>query len=880
MSITPGTKLGPYEVLALVGAGGMGEVYKAKDTRLDRTVAIKVLPTHLADNPDLKQRFEREARAVSSLNHPHICTLHDVGEQDGTAFLVMEYIEGETLADRLKKGALPLDQALRHGIEIADALDKAHRQGVVHRDLKPGNIMLTKSGAKLLDFGLAKLRTDVSAETPSLLSALPTEEKPLTREGSILGTIQYMAPEQLEGKDADARTDIFAFGSVLYEMLTGRKSFEGKSQASLIASILEHDPPPLTKLQPMSPPTLDHAIKTCLAKDPDERWQSAGDVMRQFKWIANGRATAEATALPVTSSSSRERLWMGMAALFLLISLGLAAVYFSSSPPVAEPIRFTVNQPAGTSIRPLSPSVSPDGRHIMFTSNWRIHLRPIDSTEVRVLNGPEAVIHPFWSPDSRRIGYGTFGSRTLSLADIDGSPPQTLCELPGPFTGASWSKEGVILAGVANGGLYQVSLSGGDPVAVTGLDESRGEYEHRLPHFLPDGNHFVYTVASTNNAIAGVYVSSLDSKETRRLLHFHSEAKYAPPYCLLYLRNDTLMAQRFDLDNLELSEEPVSIAQGILQTQSLTTTSFSVSLNGVLAYVSGEMPAANLSWINRRGARLGSVGEAKRYRQVALSPDEKQVVAQVMSNEEPSKLWVLDLERGGVATRLNFNSSREGDAVWSPDGRVIAFSSFHRDSTANIYRKALAGQGDAELLLEAPDWLWMEDWSRDGRYMAYLSGIGRQTVWILPLFNDRVPFAAVEGSFEIDEPAISPDGKWLAYNSTETGQWDVHVQSLEAEGNKVRVSSTGGVQPEWRGDGQELYYLALDGSLMAVEMRPNGSTIEAGVPKPLFLTGIDVDPVNDQYAVTADGERFLVLTRAGELPPLTVVVNWTAELER
>jgi Tol biopolymer transport system component/predicted Ser/Thr protein kinase len=881
MSLKAGTPLGSYEILALIGTGGMGEVYKAKDTRLDRTVAIKVLPTHLADNPDLKQRFEREARAVSSLNHPHICTLHDIGEQDGTEFLVMEYIEGETLADRLRKGGLPLEQALRYAIEIADALDKAHRQGVVHRDLKPGNIMLTKSGAKLLDFGLAKLRQDVSAETPSLLSALPTEEKPLTREGSIMGTFQYMAPEQLEGKDTDARTDIFAFGSVLYEMLTGRKAFEGTSQASLIAAIMEHEPVALSQLQTIVPPDLERLVHQCLEKDPEDRWYSAHDLRTELKWIAEGGAQAD--AMPTTKQArwNYERLaWAGAT---LLLLLALAAGYFNRAPePDAAVQRFSIPPPQGSYFRGEAGVLSPDGRFLAFVAAddegySQLWVRPLDTLVARPLPGTDEASSPFWSPNSRTIGF--IAERQLKTIDLDSEQPRTLSAAPGLVIGASWNKEGTILFGTYASGIRRVSASGGEAVPLTEPDSAYPGHFHGWPYFLPDGNHFLYWARRTDGS--GIYVGSLRSAKSKLLLEGVAQAKYAPPGYILFQQRGTLMVQPFDTAALELIGDPIPLVSDVWHGLWFGAGAYSVSGNGVLAYQTGGISKAELRWLDREGRGLGSVGEPEPYPQLALSPDERRVaVERVDPDLMTTDLWVLDLARGGVASRLTFDPLSDRDPVWSPDGTRIAFNSARR-GTMDIYEKSLVEEEDAKLLLESPQRLVTEDWSSDGRFIAYQFGSPSQgEIWLLSLCDERESFPFLQTPFNLDEPRFSPDGKWMAYVSDETGQFEVYVQSIETRGVKLRVSTEGGGQPRWRGDGKELFYLASDGSMMAVAMK-EGQRLEPGHPARLFHTGISAGPDIDQYAVTADGQRFLILkpSRATDAAPVTIVLNWTAELK-
>ena len=535
MALNTGTRLGPYEILAPLGAGGMGEVYRAKDTRLDRTVAVKVLPEHLAADAAGRQRLEREAKAVSALNHPHICVLHDVGQDGGVDFLVMEYLEGETLAQRLKKGPLPVDQVLRHGVEIADALDKAHRDGIVHRDLKPGNIVLTKGGAKLLDFGLAKLKRDGMSEAPAALSTLPTPAKPLTEKGTILGTLMYMAPEQLEGGEADARSDIWALGLVLYEMTTGKKAFSGKSQASLIGAILKEEPLSLTQHQPMTPPWLDRVVRNCLAKDPDERWQSAHDIVAQLRSIAEvPGGDVRGRGRPFRSERLLVRL---LAAAVGLLAIALAVVVMSRQGEEPRVVRTAISLPEGTAVESIS--VSPDGRALAFAGSGadgqgRLWVRRLDNDRPLALPGTEGASFPFWSPDGRFLGF--FAEGSLKKVDVRGGAAEALCPTPQP-RGGTWSREGVIVFSPSTGsGLYRISAAGGTPTALTTLDAAKREGSHRWPCFLPDGRRVLYYARSGQQENSAIYVASLDSKEARRVITASSNAAYAPPgYLLLSL---------------------------------------------------------------------------------------------------------------------------------------------------------------------------------------------------------------------------------------------------------------------------------------------------------------------------------------------------------
>ncbi len=880
--LTPGTKFGPYEIQSPLGAGGMGEVYRARDTRLNRTVAIKVLPVHLADRPELRERLEREARSIASLNHPHICTLYDIGREGGTDYLVMEYLEGETLAARLAKGPLPLEQLLQYAIEIADALDKAHRKGVTHRDLKPGNIMLTKSGTKLLDFGLAKLQQEM-APANAQMSQLPTMNDPLTAQGTIVGTLQYMAPEQLEGKEADARTDIFAFGTVVYEMATGKRAFEAKSQASVIAKILETDPPPISSLQPMTPPALDRVVKRCLEKEPDERCQSAKDLTDELKWIAEGGSQAGVAAPVVARRRSRERIAWALTGAALLLAAALAFLFtrLYLNQPKPDVARFLFSPPPEVTAWGL-PHVSPDGRLLAFVgiSNKGVRqlwLRPLDSVAAHALPGTENALLPFWSPDSRYLGF--FASGSLMKIDIAGGPPQVLTQGAAGLVG-TWNSDGVIVFTGSGGSLEKVSEAGGAPSPLTTLDQSLGEIAQSNPTFLPDGRHFLY--ASRRLVPLGqtwVCAGSLDSKETKCLMNADSAALYAPPGRLLYLRAGTLVAQPFDAQRLTISGEAVPIAQDVLD--------FSASANGVLAYTAGTsgQAALQLQWFDRSGKKLGTVGQAALYSNPALSPDGTRVAVGIRETGTGNRnLWILDLKRG-TASRLTFDSADDLNPVWSHDGSQILFSST-QTGTRDIYEKAASGLGASQLVFDSKDQQKsLDDWSSDGRYVVYDITAAPTSLWILPLFGDRKPFPFVQGNFGARQARFSPNGRYIAYASNETGTYQIYVQTFPEPSGKWQVSTAGGVNPEWRRDGKELYFLSNAG-LMAVDVDTTGPQFEVGIPKPLFNADFVAGNggagfLNAPYRVAADGQRFLVVTSTEEQnnSPITVVLNWMADLK-
>jgi serine/threonine protein kinase len=884
MAISSGTRLGPYEIVSAIGAGGMGEVYRAKDTRLDRTVAIKVLPSHLSSDPDLRQRFEREARAVSSLNHPHICTLHDVGHQEGIDYLVMEFLEGETVGDRLRKSSLSSELVLRYGIEIADALDKAHKQGIVHRDLKPGNIMLTKSGAKLLDFGLARFQPPVAQSVMSGVSALATEaNKNLTAEGAIVGTFQYMAPEQLEGKDTDSRTDIFAFGTVLYEMITGQKAFVGKSQASLIAAILERDPPPISSIQPMTPPALDRVVKTCLAKDPDDRWQSAHDLMSEMKWIREGSSQAGVPAPVVTRRKMRERVSWLLALVFLLAAMALGLAYFNASSKPGSVMRLSVLPPENTTIG--SSVISPDGKNLAIiaydaSAKPALWIRPIDSLTAKMLPETDDASMPFWSPNSRMIGF--FAGDKMKKIDVSGQRPVTLCDSPNP-KGGSWNRDGTIIF-AAGTLINRVSSDGGQATPITKL-EPREEAD-RWPCFLPDGRHFLFLGDAYRTEEHHLKVGSLDSTDSTRLTSsFISNVAYADAGFVLFVRQGGLMAQRFDSAHLQLSGEPFPLAEQVAQSGGNHLFDFSVSGNGVLTYRRLN-PNSRLTWFDRSGNRLSVVGEPGRIVHLDLSPDEKRVaIEQLDADNRNGDIWILDLSRG-TTTRFTFDPMWDNDAFWSPDGSRILFGS-DRDISGpaeNLYQKSSGGGGSDELLLKSDSYKNPSGWSPDGKVIVFsysTEGTNNQDIQLFRLSDHQViPY--LHSEFNEYRGQISPDGKWMAYISDESGKPEVYVQSLPVSGAKWQISTGGAAQPRWRRDGKELFFIGGDHRLWAAEMKLDPA-FEPGIPKQLFEVRVKYFSEDRfDYAVSQDGQRFLInaLPEDATSRSINLVFNWISELKK
>src|SRR6266446_1540754 len=886
MRLSAGVRLGPYEILDAIGAGGMGEVYNAKDTRLDRTVAIKILPAHLSSDPLRKQRFEREAKTISSLNHPNICVLHDVGQQDGIDYLVMECVAGETLAKRLEKGALPLEQVLKYGTQIADALDKAHRSGVVHRDLKPGNIMLTPTSAKLLDFGLAKPTAPLSsAET---LTAA-TRNSPVTEQGTIVGTFQYMSPEQIEGKELDGRSDLFSLGAVLYEMVTGQRAFEGKSQLSVASAILEKEPVPISSIKPMTPPALDHAIRRSLAKEVERRWQSAADLAGELQWIAEAGSQAGVPAPLVSHRKVRDRLAWSVAALLVVALAPVAFLHLREIPPApAAPVRFQIPAPENTTLGPYL-NLSPDGRKLAFVAGGRLWVHFLESGESRQLTADGS---PFWSPDSRFIGYPSQGK--LKKIEATGGPSQTVADLPGArLAGGAWNQDGVIVFGSPIG-LFRVPASGGVPVQITAADPARQEVYHIEPSFLPDGRHFVYTHYSADKEKSGIYLGSVDAKPEQQSSKFLVASNWGPVCApsadpstgyLLFMREGTLMAQPFDNRQLELKGQATPVAEQVGDSDNgRGHGAFSASANDVLVFWrGGTTPDRQLTWYDRQGKVLGTAGEPGDYQELALSPDGTRVALMKRSGQA-SNIWLQDLSRD-TSTRFTFGLATGIDShpVWSPDGSRIIFSSGN-----DLYQKPTSSVKDAELLLKsgAPQAM---GWSRDGRFLLYRMFDPKTDwdFWLLPQEGDKKPIPFLVTEFNEHDARFSPDGHWVAYGSNESGHYEIYVRpfamnsagtAVEA-GGKWQVSNGYGDQPCWRGDGRELYDRARDGQVMAVEIATNPE-FRLGKPQPLgFLAGAA------EWNCTADGRRFLVAvpktTGKDDRPePYTVILNWQASLKK
>jgi len=865
MTLAAGSRLGPYEILSPLGAGGMGEVYKARDTRLERTVAVKVLPQHLSSSPESRQRFEREARTISQLSHPHICALHDVGREGETEYLVMEYLEGETLADRLLKGALPLEQTLRYGIQIADALDKAHRQGIVHRDLKPSNVMLTKSGVKLLDFGLAK--AVAPSRSAAELTTFPTQAAPVTREGSLLGTVQYMAPEQLEGHEADARSDIFAFGCVLYEMATGKKAFSGATQASLISSILRDEPQPISRVQPMSPPALDHVVKKSLAKDPDDRWQNAADLGGELKWIAESGSQSGATAIRAVRRRSQSWIPWAVAAIATLAAAGIAFTSRRPREAVTEPMLLTILPPQRTLLTD-SFEISPDGRKLVFGGiaggKLMLRVRELDSDEVRALPGTETAESPFWSPDGRFLVF--FSRAKLRRIELSTGSIEVLgdAELG---RGGTWGSQGDILFTPKSiGTIYRISASGGQPGPVTTLEP--GEVLHRWPYMLPDGRRFLLFVKTDKAESTGIYLASLDKPGHKLLVKNGATGLFLAPDILLFVRGEALLAQHLDLDRGELRGDPEAVTRPVMRADvAFYRDLFSVSREGIVVFRPGSA-SRRLVWMDRRGTMLKAVGPTGAILNVSLSSDNRTAGFTLRQVETGiASVWTLDLARD-VATPF---ADTGWMPIFTPDGNSILYRS---EGTSFELRRRSLKDGREDTIV-ADSFATPYDVSADGHYVLYNRTKANADIGVASLTGDAKPQLLLTTEYEERNPSFSRDGHWFTYSSSEPGQHEVFVRRFPMTDEKWAISNGGGLQPLWSHDGKEIFYATLDGRLMAAPVSA-GATFSLGTPQPLFKTSLRLNNASRQYAASADGQRFLMVVPAQDVDSenFRVMLNW------
>jgi Tol biopolymer transport system component len=872
----------------------MGEVYRARDTRLERSVALKVLPKELSDDADLKARFTREARAISALNHPHICALYDVGSEDGVDYLVMELLEGETLADRIAKGPLPTEQVLRIGVEIAEALDRAHRLGVVHRDLKPGNVMLTRSGVKLLDFGLAKLR---EKDVEPALSHLPTRlaSKPLTERGTVLGTFQYMSPEQLEGKDVDARSDIFALGAVLYEMSTAKRAFNGTSQASLIAAILSAEPPPISTVQKMSPSALDRLVKTCLAKDPDERWQSAHDVSAQLRGIAEGGSSVGTPAVVVAKRKSRERIAWALAAV-LALALGVSLAAFRRPAPTLGAVRAALVLPDSALFEGAAtvPELSPDGRTVAFSTladdPSPIWILSLASDEARPLAGTERGAYAFFSPDGRSLAF--FADKKLKRIDLAGGSPVTICETEeAEARGGTWGPDGTILfAGGRKSPILRVPASGGTPVQVTTIDKKRGDNSHRWPRFLPDGRRFFYwaTPNQTESAHDAIFVASLDGGEPHVLLEGVTNGLVAGGR-LLTMRHTSawdsrLYARPFDAAKARVVGEPVPLADPVGAGFGVSRAMFTASDSEIVYLEPRGTTPSEAAWIDRKGTRVGTLGEPALFRSGRISPDGARVAFEIQDPATAAPAVYISDAAGTRRTRASFGAAASFSPIWSPDGKRLAFISCKRPTDCSFVLRDAGGQGSEQTIPAgelAKGGGGLEDWSPDGKEVLFSywnSVTGNGDVWAIPVTGDQKPFPLLDSPADEGSPHFSPDGRFLAYESNETGRFEIFVKPMSGQG-KWQVSAGGGNSPRWRRDGKELFFISADRRLLSTNVT-TAPGFEAMTPKPVFERRLG--NVFRYYDVAPAGDRFLMDDPPPEArkPRLRIVSNWQALLAR
>jgi eukaryotic-like serine/threonine-protein kinase len=888
MTLATSTRLGPYEIRSPLGAGGMGEVYRALDTRLDRTVAVKILPAHFSADPARKLRFEREAKTVSALNHPNICSLFDVGSQEGIDFLVMECIEGETLAQRLAKGALPLEQVVKLGTQIADALDKAHRCGVVHRDLKPGNIMITKTGAKLLDFGLAK--STVALAISGDLSPTAGSSR-VTEVGTVVGTFHYMSPEQVEGKELDGRSDIFSFGAVLYEMLTGQRAFTGKSQLSVASAILEREPAPITSIKPLTPRSLDHVIRRCMAKDPDDRWQSARDLALELQSVSQLDSAPTSGAVLARSGLGKRRELIAWAvaavALLAVLTLWLLPPKNESSGP---PTYSSIVAPGGASFRiegdqGAPPALAPDGGAVVFGADDELWYRSLHGGTERMLPGTHGATFPFWSYDSSSIGF--FADAKLKVVNIDSGVVRSLCDAPSA-RGGSWGSSSIILFTPAvRDVIYQVPASGGSPSPVTHLDPKL-HTTHRWPFFLPDGQHFLYLATNHSYPQAeknGVYLASLDGKVNHHLVASLAGAAYAQGN-LLYVNQSILYAQPLDLKKQALTGVPVPLADGIVVDLGVWHATFSASQTNELSYQTGSASAqSRLEWVDRQGKHLSFVSDKDSIFGPRLSHDGRRLL--VATGDPSADLWVFDAS-GPNKTRVTFNEAVVSEPVWSPDDSRFVVSVGLPKNRFNLIGKPSSGSGATTVLEETDDNDSPTDWSPDGHYLLTERFLhGGSEIWLHPVAPGEAarPLLTSSATAGLQSSGqFSPDGKFVAFTlSTNVGPQVLVVPFPNGNG-MWQVSVDGGRWPRWRRDGKQLYFVSTSNVLTAVDIHKKDDSLEIGRPVPLFPVHPSLRTYRQgmiDYDVSLDGKRFLLNATADEnTRPLTLLVNWTAELKK
>jgi serine/threonine protein kinase/Tol biopolymer transport system component len=901
-----GQSIGPYKIISLVGAGGMGEVYRAHDSRLGRDVALKLLPHSLAIGPESVRRFQQEARAASALNHPNILAIHDIGEHEGSPYIVSELLEGETLRQKLSGGPLAARKALDYALQTARGLAAAHDKGIVHRDLKPENLFVTKDGrVKILDFGIAKL-----VQRNAMGGELHTEAPTLmvqTDSGMVIGTAGYMSPEQVRGQIVDTRSDIFSFGAILYEALSGQRAFHGASPVETMNAILKEEPAELSSTNTQISPTVERLVRRCLEKQPQERFQSASDLAFAIESLSGTQSSGATNAVAVATTSSpgvgrtlRDRLGWIAAAILLLSLITLAVFYFRrAAEPRADIIRFTLSAPEKSSYRGEL-ALSPDGRRLAFvadgSSGRSLWVRALDSVEARELPGTADASLPFWSPDSRFIAF--FANNKLKRIDPVSGEPQVLADISADARGGAWAPDGTIIFTPAyTTPLSKVSAEGGAVKPFTVLDQSQEQTSHRWPSFLPDGRHFLYFALSNKKELQGIYVGSLDSKEVKFLLRASSLGAYAPGSGtnfghLLFMRDKSLMAQPFDARDLHLTGESTVVAEGVLNFPEeggpTAYAAFSASANGRLSYIPGNVSLMQMGWFDRAGKPLGLVGSPGSLGEAAQSPDGQRIAVVRSELNQLPDIWLHDLARG-TTTRFTFDPAAETSAVWSGDGSRIFFGSNYGGRTIfSLYQKISSGAGNDELLLKTDYSAYPDDWfsGKAGELLLYEidSSNTKFDLWVLPLTGERKPYPFLQTQFNETHAQFSPDGRFVTYVSDDSGRAEVYVQSFPASGGKWQISTGGGDQPQWRRDGRELFYMAPDKKLMAVPIVP-GDSFAPGSPIALFATHVPAGSLTgnrNHYLVALDGKRFLVndLLDEGNTQPITIVLNWAAALKR
>jgi Tol biopolymer transport system component len=889
MRLATGARLGPYEVTGVLGAGGMGEVYRARDNKLGRDVAIKILPETLARDPTALALLEREARAVASFSHPNILAIYEFGQTDTIAYAVMELLEGQTLREQLGGGALPLRECVDFAVQIAGALATAHSKGIVHRDLKPGNVFITVDGhVKLLDFGLCVQRS------PGPISLDETTPPRLTSDSgleTVMGTVSYMSPEQVRGGTMDHRTDLFAFGVVLYEMLTGQHPFARETAAETMTAILKEDAPELPPALVETTPGLGRIVEHCLEKNPEERFQSARDIAFNLKAVMGDSSrwrTADVNIIRGPAALRlrvRERVAWAACALIALAAFIVAYRYARDASQFQQKVLSEIVSPEGTTIGGLA--VSPDGQRLAFIG-WKngasqLWVRSLDTLVAQPLAGSEGASYPFWSPDSLQLGF--FADGKLKKISASGGSVQVLADAPNGG-GGTWNEENVIVfVPTFDMPLWRVSAGGGPSQPVTQIDASRREIAHRRPYFLPGGQRFLYAATSLMPENNGVYAGSLDGKTRELLVPDANGAVYAAPGYLIFPSGKSLVALPFRAPSLKVEGHALTLVDQIGGNE-LGGTHYSAAMSGrVLVYQRGSPSlGTDLRWFSRSGQPLATVGTSEHYWSLRMSPEGRSVAVETQDQRSwENRIWIYDLARN-VPRRITFSQTEDVSPVWSPDGQFIAFASRNQGQHYSMYLKPSSGGGQEQLLLQMEGDIIPQDWSRDGRRLLFtaVNPTVKQggSLWVLPMQGERKPFLLFQSPNDDDYPRFSPNALWVAYRSNESGRKEIYVIPSQGSGGKWQVSSGGGDWPVWRPDGKELFYISPASEVMSAAVREATSTFQFDSPRPLFQTRV-LGGLGERYNVTADGQRFLILLPKEESPsPLTLILNWATNLNQ